>query len=84
MKIKKGDTVVVISGNDRGKTGEVKQVFPKLERVLIDGVNQRWKHKKPSKQNPKGEQVQEERPIHASNVMLLDAATGKGARKRKQ
>ena len=83
MKVKKGDTVIVISGNDKGRTGEVKRVIPKHQRVLVDGVNMRWKHKRGTQQSPKGERVQEEVPIHASNVMLLDPETGKGTRKRK-
>ena len=84
MHVKKGDQVIVIAGNDKGRTGEVKVVFRKRQRVLVDGVNMRWKHKRASQQNPKGERVQEECPIHASNVMLLDPETGKGTRKRKK
>ena len=84
MKIKKGDNVIVIAGNDKGRSGEVRRVLVKENRVLVDGVNVRWVNKKPTQQNPKGQRVQEERPIHASNVMLLDPETGKGTRKRKQ
>ncbi len=84
LKVKKGDVVIVIAGNDRGKTGEVKIVDAKRNRVLVDGVNMRWCNKKPTQQNPKGERVQEERSVHASNVMLLDPETGKGTRKRKK
>ena len=84
MHVKKGDRVIVIAGNDKGRTGEVKVVIPKKGRVLVDGVNLRWKHKRATQQNPKGERVQEERSIHASNVMLLDPETGKGTRKRKK
>lgn len=82
MHVKKGDQVIVITGNDRGTTGEVKEVLRKQNRVIVEGVNLRWKHKKPSQQNPQGERVQIECPIHASNVMLLDPQTGKGTRKR--
>jgi len=81
MKIKKGDTVMVIAGNDKGKTGEVKQVVREKGRVVVDGVNLRWKHRKPSQKNPKGERVQLEVAIHASNVMHLDPKTGKPTRK---
>ncbi len=81
MKIKKGDTVMVIAGNDKGKTGEVKQVVREKGRVIIDGVNLRWKHRKPSQKNPKGERIQLEVAIHASNVMHLDPKTGKPTRK---
>lgn len=84
MKIHKGDQVIVITGNDKGKTGEVRHVEHSKHRVLVEGVNLRWKHRKPSKQNPQGERVQLEFPIHASNVMLLDPGTGKGTRKRKE
>jgi large subunit ribosomal protein L24 len=82
MKVRKGDTVIVIAGNDKGRTGEVRRVLVQDHRVVVDGVNLRWITKKPSQQNPKGQRFQEERPIHASNVMLLDAETGKGTRKR--
>lgn len=84
MRLKKGDTVVVIAGNDKGRTGEVRHVYAKENRVLVEGVNVRWVTKKPTQQNPKGQRLQEERSIHASNVMLLDPETGKGTRKRKQ
>lgn len=80
-KVKKGDSVIVIAGNDKGKTGEVKSVVRERNRVVIEGVNMRWKHKKPSQKNPKGERVQSEIAIHASNVMHLDPDTGKGTRK---
>ena len=68
MHVKKGDVVQVISGNDRGRTGEVKVAFPRKQRVLVEGVNMRWRHRKPTQQNPKGERVQVALPIHASNV----------------
>jgi len=84
MHVRKGDSVVVLSGNDKGRTGEIKQVIHKTNRVIVDGVNLRWKHKRPTQQSPKGERVQEECSIHSSNVMLFDAATGKGTRKRKK
>ena len=81
-KIRKGDTVVVIAGNDRGQTGTVKRVYQSAERVLVDGVNMRWHHKKPTEQSPKGDRSQAECPVHISNVMLWDEAAGKGVRKR--
>ena len=84
MHVRKGDMVIVIAGNDRGKTGEVKRAFPRKRTVVVDGVNLRWKHKRATQKNPKGERVQEECPIDASNVLLLDAETGKGTRKRKK
>ncbi len=82
MKIKKGDNVIVIAGNDRGKTGAIREVNREKGRVVVEGVNMRWKHRKPNQQNPKGERVQLEVAIHASNVMLLDEKTGKGVRRR--
>ena len=82
MHVRKGDTVIILSGNDRGRTGEIKRVFPAKRRVIVDGVNMRWKHVKPTQQNPQGERVQREFPIHASNVMHLDPETGKGLRRR--
>jgi large subunit ribosomal protein L24 len=83
MHVRKGDVVLVIAGNDKGRTGEVKRVLREDNRVVVDGINLRWKHKRATQQNPKGERVQEECSIHASNVMLHDPATGKGVRKRK-
>jgi len=82
MRFRKGDDVLVIAGNDKGKAGEIKRVLRKENRVIVDGVNLRWKHKRATKQNEASERVQEECPIHASNVMLRDPATGKGTRKR--
>jgi len=81
MHVKKGDVVQVISGNDRGRTGEVKQAFPGKQRVLVEGVNMRWRHRKPTQQNPKGERVQVALPIHVSNVKL-HAAPAKGSPKQ--
>lgn len=82
MHVRKGDQVIVISGNDKGRTGEIRAVNRAKKRVLVEGVNKRWKHKKPTQQNPKGERVEEDCMIHSSNVMLLDPVTGKGTRKR--
>ena len=82
MHVRKGDTVIVLAGNDKGRTGEIKRVFPAKGRVIVEGVNMRWKHKRATQANPKGERVQEECSLHGSNVQLLDPATGKGTRKR--
>jgi large subunit ribosomal protein L24 len=82
MHVRKGDTVIVIAGNEKGRTGVVREAFPARQRVLVEGVNLRWKHRKPSQQNPKGERVQSEAPIHVSNVMHLDPESGKGVRRR--
>ena len=85
LHVKKGDIVLVLSGNDKGKTGEIKEALPRAGRVIVEGVNMRWRHKKPSEKNPKGERIQREAPIHASNVTLATseikrAATAKGAK----
>ena len=82
MHVRKGDTVIVIAGNDKGKTGTIKETFRERGRVIVEGINLRWRHKKPSQQNPKGERVQRESPIHSSNVMHLDSDSGKGTRRR--
>ena len=82
MKIKRGDRVLVIAGNDKGRTGEVKVVLAGRDRVLVEGINVRTKHLKPNQQRPQGDRVQREAPIHVSNVMLVDPQTGKGTRKR--
>jgi large subunit ribosomal protein L24 len=74
LHVKKGDIVEILAGNDKGKTGEVKEALPRAGRVIVEGVNLRWRHKKPSQQNPKGERVQREAPIHASNVRLAQGA----------
>ena len=84
MHVKKGDTVLVLAGNDKGKLGEVKQALPKDDRVVVEGVNLRWRHRRPSQQNPKGERVQTEASIHASNVKRVEPTGGgaKGGRKK--
>ncbi len=82
MHVKKGDRVLVISGNDKGKQGLIREAFPERQRVIVEGINLRWRHKKPSQQNPKGERVQNESSIHVSNVMHVDAKSGKGSRQR--
>ena len=66
--ILKGDTVIVTAGNDRGATGEVLRVLPKADRVVVQGINLRAKHLKPSQANPQGGIVRREMPIHISNV----------------
>ncbi|MEN8191233.1 MAG: 50S ribosomal protein L24 [Bacteroidota bacterium] len=72
MKIKKNDNVIVIAGNSKGSTGKVLKVFPKVDRVIIEGVNLRKRHTKPNQANPQGGIVEKEAPINVSNVMLLD------------
>ena len=82
MRVKKGDTVVVIAGKDKGKKGTVLKVMPKTNRVLVEGVNMITKHQKPTAVNPQGGIVNKEASIHISNVMPLDPETGKGTRGR--
>jgi large subunit ribosomal protein L24 len=72
MKIHKNDTVMVIAGNSRGKTGKVLKVYPEQERVIVEGVNIIKRHTRPNQRNPQGGIVQREAAIHVSNVMLLD------------
>lgn len=80
MTVKKGDNVVVISGKEKGKTGKVSEVFPKTNRVLVDGINIVSKHQKARKQNEKSEIVQKSAPIEASNVMVVCPVCNKATR----
>lgn len=82
MKFKKGDNVLVIAGNNKNSQGAIVRVLREENRVVVEGVNMRWKTRKPTQQQPKGERFQEACPIHVSNVMHIDPATGKGTRKR--
>jgi len=72
MKIRKNDNIVVIAGNSKGSTGKVLKVFPKKNRVIVEGVNLRKRHTKPNQANPQGGIIEMEAPIDASNVMILD------------
>lgn len=71
MKIKKGDNVKIIAGKDHGKTGKVMEVFPKENRITIEGVNLLTRHRRPRKQGQKGEKVRVPMPINVSNAMLI-------------
>jgi large subunit ribosomal protein L24 len=79
LKIKKGDKVVVITGRDKGKVGEVKKVMPTENRVIVDGVNMIKRHTRPSAGNPGGI-VEKEASIHVSNVAYVDPKTDKPTR----
>ena len=79
FKIRKGDRVVVITGREKGKTGEVLRVLRKDERVLVQGVNMVRRHQKPSAANPGGVQ-EKEAPLHISNVSMIDPKTDKPTR----
>lgn len=72
LKIKKGDTVMVIAGNNKGEKGRVLQVNPEKMLVLVEGVNMRSKAVRPSQQHPNGGIIKIEAPVHYSNVMLVD------------
>ncbi|WP_426449939.1 50S ribosomal protein L24 [Paenibacillus sp. S-38] len=80
LHVKKEDTVIVITGKDKGKKGRVIAAFPRENRVLVEGVNMIKKHAKPSQQNPQGGILNQEAPIHASNVMLVDPKSGQPTR----
>jgi large subunit ribosomal protein L24 len=80
MKIKSGDKVRVISGNDKGKEGIVQKAFPKLNKVVVEGVNVHKKHKKPTQNNPQGSILDIYVPIDASNVMVIDGKSKKVTR----
>jgi large subunit ribosomal protein L24 len=80
MFIKKGDTVKIISGKDKGKTGKVLKVLPAKGKILIEGLNLYKKHVRPKRQREKGQVVVVPRPVDASNVMLVCANCGKAIR----
>lgn len=73
LHVKKGDRVRVIAGNFRGYEGKVLVVFPEKNRVIVEGVNLRFHHQKPSAANPQGGRIEKEVPIHVSNVQPLDS-----------
>jgi large subunit ribosomal protein L24 len=74
MRIRKGDTVQVIAGKDKGKTGEVLRTLPEVNRVVVEGINLRTRHVKPTQEGESGRIVTEEASLHASNVMLYSTA----------
>jgi large subunit ribosomal protein L24 len=80
MHVKTGDKVMVITGKDKGKTGVILASFPKKNRVLVEGVNIVKKHSKPSQMNPQGGIINQEAPIHVSNVMPIDPKSGEPTR----
>ncbi len=80
LHIKKGDTVIVLSGEDKGKTGKVLKVLVEKQRAIVEGVNIVTKSSKPSAKNPQGGFVKVEAPIHISNLSLIDPKSGKPTR----
>jgi len=71
MRIKKGDLVRVMAGNDRGKEGRILKVYPESDRVIVEKVNLIKRHQRPNRMTPRGGIIEKEAPIHASNVMLV-------------
>lgn len=82
--IREGDMVQVIAGNDRGRTGRVLRVIPKDDKVVVEGVNRRFRHVRPSQSNPQGGRVEKEMPVHISNVQPLSPSTQQPTRVRFQ
>ena len=82
QKIKKGDRVVVLSGKDKGKQGEVTKSMPKDGKVIVSGVNIITRHRKPTQANPQGGLERAEAPLHVSKVAIQDPKTGKPTRVR--
>ena len=80
MFLKSGDKVRVIAGKDKGKEGNVKQIFAAQNRVIVEGINMVKKHQKPSNANPNGGVIETEAAINASNVMLIDPSTNEPTR----
>ena len=80
MKIRKGDTVLIISGKDRGKRGKILEVFPKERRVVIEGANIRKKHTRPKRSGEKGQIIQLPAPVDISNIKLICSKCGKTSR----
>ena len=80
MKIKKGDNVMVLSGNDKGKTGEIIEVIPKTNKIIVKGVNVRKKHIKPRKQGEEGGIIPTECAIHSAKVNIVCPKCGKATK----
>jgi large subunit ribosomal protein L24 len=80
MYIRKDDVVEVIAGDDKGTRGKVLRVLREKNQVIVEGVNRVYRHLKPSRRNPQGGRLSKEMPVDASNVMLIDPATGKPTR----
>lgn len=80
MHIKKGDTVIVNAGNDKGKTGKVLEVITSKDRAIVEGINMVSKHTKPNAKHPQGGIIKQEAGIHVSNLQLVDPKTGAATR----
>ncbi|MHC5209734.1 MAG: 50S ribosomal protein L24 [Planctomycetota bacterium] len=79
-RLREGDTVVVLTGVDRGKTGRLLSIDRGKDKVVVEGVNMKWKHVRKSQESPQGGRIQREYPLNASNVAYWDAEAGKGVR----
>jgi large subunit ribosomal protein L24 len=84
LHVRRGDRVRVISGNHKGEEGTVLRVETKTGRVVVEGINMRKRHMRPTQDNPEGGIVTFEAPIHASNVMLIDPSSGQPTRIRQR
>ncbi|MBI2967907.1 MAG: 50S ribosomal protein L24 [Bacteroidetes bacterium] len=80
MKIKKNDTVLIITGDDKGQQGRVLKVFPGIQKAIVEGLKMVKKHVKPSQKYPKGGIISKESPVHISNLMVIDPGTGEPSR----
>ena len=80
QKIRKGDKVVILTGKDKGRQGNVTRVFPTESRVLVEGLNLVQRHTRPSQTNPQGGIVNKEAPVHVSNVAHVDPKSGEPTR----
>lgn len=83
LQVKTGDTVMIIAGKDKGKTGKIIAAQPAKDRVIVEGLNQVKRHTKPSQVNPQGGIITKEAPIHVSNVMVIDPKTKEPSRIKK-
>ena len=82
LHVKKGDTVEIIAGDSKGKTGKVMRVIKDKDRVVVEGLNLVFKHVRPSQKNPQGGRIRVEQSIHMSNVLPLSSKSNKGTRVR--
>lgn len=80
LHIKKGDNVVVVTGNSKGQKGKVLEVIRKTNRAIVEGANMVKKHTKPNAANPQGGIIEQEAPVHISNLMLVDPKSGEATR----
>jgi large subunit ribosomal protein L24 len=80
MKLKKGDNVIIIAGKDKGKKGKITRALPKVNKVVIEGLNLTKKHQRPRRSGEKGSMVEVAMPLNASNVMIVDPKTSSPSR----